>query len=290
MCAMEISFVIPAFNAEETVRGVVEELRAAAGFESEIIVVDDGSTDGTAEVLKQLESSGIIVLHHFRNRGYGAALKTGIRAAANEIVVTLDSDGQHNPEDLPALLKEIEHCDMVAGARQSLFHSPLWRMPGKWLIGLMANFLSGMRIPDLNCGFRAFKKDVVTKYLHLCPDGFSISTTLTLALLNRGYAVEFVPVNVRKRQGDEKSKVSVFTGFRTILLVIRLMTLFSPLRIFLPVSMLSTLVGIGWAIPFIIKGFGLSLGAMLFILLGVLLFFFGLIADQIAELRKEKYE
>ena len=285
-----VSYVIPAYNAESTIGDVIEELRPFAGERAEIIVVNDGSTDRTAEVLEAYKNQGIRVLQHVRNRGYGAALKTGIRAAEHEIVITLDSDGQHNPADLPSFFQAIDQCDMVAGARQSLIHSQLWRMPGKWFIGWLANTLTGRKIPDLNCGLRAFKKEVAQRYLHLCPDGFSISTTMTLALLSRGYAVDFVPVNVRERQGDEKSKVSVVTGLKTILLVLRLMTLFNPLRIFVPASALSILAGIVWGVPFLLDGSGLTIGSMLLILLGTLLFFFGLIADQISALRLERYE
>jgi glycosyltransferase involved in cell wall biosynthesis len=287
---MNVSFVIPAYNAESTIREVIEELRSVIGPEPEIIVVNDGSSDGTSKAIKDLEKQRIRVLQHTRNRGYGAALKTGIRAASGEIVVTLDSDGQHDPNELPKFFQEIGECDMVAGARQSLIHSALWRMPGKWVIGWLANFLSGTKIPDLNCGMRAFKRDVVKRYLHLCPDGFSISTTLTLALFNRGYLVKFVRVNVRKRQGDSPSKVNVRTGLETALLVLRLMTLFSPLRVFLPISFGCFAIGFLWALPFLWERRGLSISAMLLILTSVLLFFFGLLADQIAEMRKEKYE
>ena len=287
---MSFTVVIPAYNAESTIARVITELREKIGSDPEVIIVNDGSTDGTSDVLKEFESNGTQVLEHVQNRGYGAALKTGIRAAENEIVITFDSDGQHDPAFLDQILSEIPKNDMVAGARQALIHSQLWRMPGKWFIGWLANTLTGRKIPDLNCGFRALRKEIALKYLHLCPDGFSISTTMTLALLSRGYAVKFVPVEVRERQGDEKSKVSVITGLKTILLVLRLMTLFNPLRIFVPASALSILVGIIWAIPFLIGGFGLTTGSMLLILLGVLLFFFGLIADQISALRLERYE
>jgi len=290
MSDLKFSIIIPAYNAASTITSVLDELTELISPDCEIILVNDGSSDQTAEVLENYAGREIRILEHVRNMGYGAALKTGIRAARNEIVVTFDADGQHDPAFLKTILAEIDRNEMVAGARQSLIHSQLWRMPGKWFIGWLANTLTGRKIPDLNCGFRAIRRDVALKYLHLCPDGFSISTTMTLALLSRGYGVEFVPVEVRERQGDEKSKVSVMTGFKTILLVVRLMTLFNPLRVFIPASALSILAGIIWAIPFIVMGMGLTVGSMLFILLGVLLFFFGLIADQISALRLERYE
>ncbi len=135
MGMMNISFVIPAYNAESTIQGVIEELRAAVGQEPEIIIVNDGSSDSTKDVLETLSHHGIRVLKHTKNRGYGAALKTGIRAASHETVFTFDADGQHDPEEISKFLQEIGSCDMVAGARQTLIHSALSRMPGEWVIG-----------------------------------------------------------------------------------------------------------------------------------------------------------
>jgi hypothetical protein len=161
-------------------------------------------------------------------------------------------------------------------------------MPGKWFLGWLANYLARQRIPDLNSGMRLFRKDVVTKYLHLCPDGFSFSTTITLVFFNRGCSVKYVPIQVRKREG--KSSVSVATGFETLLLVLRIVTLLDPLRLFLPVCFFLLAFGVIWAIPYAIQGRGISVGALLLLMGGVTTFFFGLLADQISQLRKERFE
>jgi glycosyltransferase involved in cell wall biosynthesis len=222
--------------------------------------------------------------------GYGASLKTGIRNAKSSYIIILDADGQHDPADLPKFLLLADENDMVVGIRSGLFHSPLWRTPGKWFINWLANYLSKTKIPDLTCGFRLIKREIIIKYLHLCPNGFSFSTTSTLVLINRGYDITFIPINARKRHEESQSTVTVNTGFDTILLVLRLMMLFNPLRIFLPVSCFCLIGGFGLGLYYYIHGSGLVGTALILIMTGILLFFFGLFADQIAEIRKERYE
>ncbi len=162
-------------------------------------------------------------------------------------------------------------------------------MPGKWLLGWLANFLSRTKIPDLNSGLRVFRKEIISRYLHLCADRFSFSTTSTLILLNRGYSLAYVPIEVKSRRG--KSTVSLMTGYETILLILRVVCLFDPLRVFIPASVFLVLSGILLGIyPYFILKRGLTTGSVLVILAGILIFFFGLLADQISALRKEKYE
>jgi hypothetical protein len=161
-------------------------------------------------------------------------------------------------------------------------------MPGKWLLSVMANYLSRQHIPDLNSGFRLMRREVVLKYMHLCPPGFSFSTTITMAFFNRGYEVAYVPIEVTKRVG--KSTVSVKTGLDTIILILRIATLFDPLRIFIPISVVTALVGVLWGIPYTLLGNGISIGSMLAIVTAMLMFSLGLICDQISQLRLERYE
>lgn len=280
----QISVVVAAYNEEAAIGAVLHTLRMHFN-EHEIIVVDDGSTDRTAEIAA---SAGAKVIHHPYNKGYGAALKTGIRSARGDVILTIDADGQHNANDLFELLPYIERFDMVVGQRVQRFHSQLWRMPGKWLLTRLAEYLVGRKIPDLNSGMRALRRKVILKYLHLCPDGFSFSTTSTLIFLNRGYNVKYVPIHVNIREG--KSTVSVVTGFDTILLVLRMMTLFEPLRFFVPISSMLFTFGIAWGLPYLWQKRGVSVGALLFMLVGVQIFFFGLLTDQISQLRKERFE
>jgi glycosyltransferase involved in cell wall biosynthesis len=280
----QISIVMAAYNEEAVVGTVLQALQMHFN-EREIIVVDDGSTDHTAEIA---ESAGVKVIRHPYNKGYGAALKTGIRAACGDVVLTMDADGQHEAHDLLDLLSYSDQFDMVVGQRAQRLHSQLWRMPGKWFLTLLAEYLTGQKIPDLNSGMRAFRREVILKYLHLCPDGFSFSTTSTLVFLNRGYSVKYTPIHVNAREG--KSTVSLATGFDTILLVMRMMTLFEPLRLFVPISLVLFTFGIVWGLPYLWQSRGVSVGALLFVLIGVQIFFFGLLTDQISQLRKERFE
>lgn len=277
-----LTILVPAYNEEKIIASIVEDLLRLRKENWEILVVDDGSTDKTYDILSSF--SGIRVIKHPKNKGYGAALKTGIKNATGEYIITLDSDGQHNPEYIKELLEHIKDYDMVATYRTQWFHSSLWRMPGKWLIVRLANYLSRSKIPDLNSGFRAFKKDIVSKYLHLCPNGFSFSTTITLTLLCEGYDIKFIPIKARKRVG--KSTVSIRAGLETILLIFRLITLFNPLRIFIPISLLFGSVGGLLLIGDIINK-NLNDSTVLLILASVLVFLFGLMADQMAHIRRE---
>ena len=184
-----LTIIIPAFNEAQSLDGVLEDLKATCShIIDQIVVVDDGSIDETAQIA---EKGGAAVIRHPQNLGYGAALKAGIRAAKTSFVLTMDADGQHQAKDILRVweLAQRYTVDMVGGERKGLIHSPLWRMPGKWLLGLMANYLTKRTIPDLNSGFRLIRRDVALKYLHVCPLGFSFSTTITMALLSRGYNV-----------------------------------------------------------------------------------------------------
>lgn len=286
---MDITIVIPAHNEEGAIGECLAQLQAnlPAGV-TEIIVVDDGSTDRTRAIA---EAAGVKVLRHPTNRGYGASLKTAIRAATTEYILMMDADGQHRVEDVAALCAAITGArapDCVIGHRTKVFHSSWWRMPGKWFLKQFAQFLTQRKIPDLNSGLRIIRRDVVTRYMHLCPSGFSFSTTITVALNARGYTVDFVPISVKPRIGT--STVSVRTGFQTILLVLRLATLFNPLRVFLPLAMLLILFGVVWTIPYLMDGKGVTVMSMLSILTGVLLFALGLLCDQVAQARLERYE
>ena len=290
-----LTVVVPAYNEAATIEGVLEDLLQVAEQQHwEVIVVDDGSSDETSKILAALESRTPLaavlfhVVRHGRNRGYGAALKSGIRRASAKRVASMDADGQHHAAQLLDLLTHADQNDMVVGQRRGILHSPLWRIPGKMVLGAMATFLLRRRIPDLNSGLRLFRTDIIRRYLHLCPDGFSFSTTSTLVLLDRGYEVHFVPIDVAARVG--RSAVSVATGLRAVLLIIRLAMLLAPLRLFLPVGVASAAVGVVWAIPYLIDGRGLTTTALLLILNGLLIVLFGFLADQIAELRKERLE
>lgn len=286
----DLTIVIPAYNEEDGIRTLLESLLPVCESQGwQVIVVNDGSTDKTVEKVEAfLPNPRLTLVTHRVNRGYGAALKTGVRHAQTEFVATMDSDGQHRIEDVIALAAHMQDYDLLIGKRDSVFHSPLWRMPGKWALQQMSVFLMRRSIPDLNSGMRFFRREVLLRYLHLFPDGFSFSTTSTLIFMNRGYAVDFMPIKVNKRVG--KSTVRLSTGFDTLLLILRLATLLDPLRLFLPISLFLIIVGLVWTIPFLIMQAGYSIGALLLLMNGVLIFIMALLSDQIAALRKERFE
>lgn len=281
MDSRKISVVIPAYNEEKGISNVIASLTKLS-IVGEIIIVDDGSTDSTGKIAIE---SGARVISHEKNCGYGASLKTGIINSTHDIVAFIDADGQHNPEDLVTMSKYIADHDMVSGARQSGSHSPLWRKPGKMFIKLLADYLAGYKIPDLNCGLRIFKKDKIMHYLKICPDKFSFSTTSTIFFIKDGLKVKFVPITAQKRVGE--SSLRVRHGLDTVILVLRMITLFDPLKIFLPTSITLFVVGFLYALHEFITVGRLGAASLFLGISSLLVFFFGLISDQIATMRKE---
>ncbi len=289
MASPDLSIVIPAYNEQAVIGDVIAGLKEELKNKNyEIIVVDDGSTDKTFEIATGL---GVKVIRHEFNKGYGASLKTGTRESSGEIVLFLDGDGQHNPKDVRPLLKHFPEYDMVVGARtKSSSYKPLLRRPGKRILSMFANFLAGTKIPDLNSGLRAFKKDILLKYIHLLPSGFSFSTTSTFAFMKSNRRVKYVPIATRKRVG--KSSVKQFRhGFQTIMLMLRLIVLFEPLKVFLPTSFLLFILG-GASIVhnIIIDPQGIADVTVFLLISSLLIFFFGLLTDQVSAMRREKHE
>ncbi|MEL6150198.1 MAG: glycosyltransferase family 2 protein [Chloroflexota bacterium] len=283
---MSITIVIPAYNEAPVIGNVLADvIPGMQDLVQQVIVVDDGSQDDTATIA---ESAGATVIRHRNNQGYGAALKTGIRAAETNHILIMDSDGQHRLDDARRLSQAITEEDMIIGARENASSSPLWRRPGKWVLGKLANYIVGMPIPDLNSGLRIFRRDVALRYLHICPSGFSMSSTMTIALHTRNYTVDYRPITVEKRVGS--STVSLKTGFQTLLLIVRLAALFDPLRVFLPLSLILGAIAVLWGLPYLLLGRGLSVTALLFFLSGVQMFGMGIICDQVSQLRLERYE
>ena len=230
-----ISVVIPAYNEEKAIGAVLEELiEVLKGQTYEIIVVDDGSTDNTTKIVQKKES--VKLIQHPYNKGYGSALKAGIKSATHDLILIIDGDGTYPVKAIPELLKEVDQYDMVIGARTGEnVKIQLYRKPAKWFLSKMANYLSGTKIPDLNSGMRIFKKEDVIKFFNLLPSGFSFTTTLTLAYLSNDYNVKYVPIDYYERRGE--SKIKPFRdGFNFIMLIVRTITYFNPLKVFLPIS------------------------------------------------------
>lgn len=231
----ELSIIIPAYNEEKAIKGVISDLKQLAG-NYEIIVVDDGSEDNTAEIVKNYPS--VRLISHEHNLGYGAALKTGIKYANSDTVTILDADGTYPTEHIPDLAKTMKDGDyaMVVGARNAKnVNIPLTRRPAKWFINKLANYLTGIKIPDLNSGLRIIRKSALERFINFLPNGFSFTITITLAMLTNGYPVKYTPINYYKRKGKSKIRPMRDT-FNFIQLIIRTILYFNPLRVFIPLS------------------------------------------------------
>ena len=241
-----VSIVIPAYNEEEAIGSVIDQIISVmekADITNEIIVVDDGSTDKTAQIVQEREVQ--LVRHPF-NKGYGAALKTGTRKAKHDTIAIIDADGTYPVEDLPKLVSGIGEWDMVVGARvgEEAKIPPLRKL-AKWFLTQLANYLVSTPIPDLNSGLRVFKKDIAMRFYHVLPSGFSFTVTITLALLSNDYLVQYVPIRYyKKRRGKSKIKpIRDTLGF--LQLIIRTVMYFAPLKVFFPVSLLLFAISIG---------------------------------------------
>lgn len=234
--------IIPAYNEQSAIGNVITQVRSVmndAKIQHEIIVVDDGSTDKTFEIAK---TSGVRVIRHGKNFGYGASLKTGIRESKNDAILIIDADGTYPAKNIPKILEELGNSDMVVGARigQNV-NIPITRRPWKWLLRKLAEYITGETIPDLNSGLRAFHKPIVLQYINILSDKFSFTTTVTVALLLDNYKVDFIPIDYHKRLG--KSKIVPWNFFEFLTIVLRLSMLFSPLKIFTPPALFSISIG-----------------------------------------------
>jgi len=283
---INFSIIIPVYNEEEIIDYVLQELKKylkEKQYQAEIIVVNDGSTDKTGEILNKI--SDIKVVNHSYNKGYGASIKTGVRKAQYNYVLFFDGDGQHRPEDIKKLIKEIPKYDMVIGARK-YYSGQFLKKLGKKLLTWTANYLVEKKIPDINSGFRIIKKDLFLEFTHILPNSYSTTTTITLAFYKDALDVKFVPITINKRRG--KSKVRIKHGISTILLIFRVIMLFNPLRIFIPISAFLLVFGVLFSLFGIIYYGRMPGTGILIILSGIILFFNALLADQLSFLRREK--
>ncbi len=279
------SIVIPAFNEEPAVGPLVAALRAGGNWR-EIIVVDDGSSDATAERARE---AGATVVRHPYNKGNGAAVKTGIRHASGEFVLIVDGDGQHRAADAVRLVSRLGEYDLVIGARSSGTQATRMRLLGNAALNRLAGHLTGRRILDLTSGFRGARRSQLREFLHLLPNGFSTPTTTTLAFIKAGYNVCFEPIEAAARVGSSKIRLAK-DGVRFLLIVLKIVTLFSPFRVFLPVSLASFLLGTAYAAWTIATQSHVTNSSVLLIMLAVVVFLVGLVSEQIAALRFEGRE
>lgn len=281
-----LTIIIPAFNESASI-GALLKAMVDQGIckKYEVIVVDDGSTDDTFEIVRQFP---VRLIKHETNKGYGASLKTGIRKANGDFVITLDSDGQHDPAFIATAMELLQDFDMVIGERGSDSFHVKNRKGGKKVIRKVGEYLVEQKLPDFNSGFRGFDRKLILSMLHLMPNGFSFSTTSTLAFLKEGYSIGTFPIKVEERQGRASNVRFIKDGTKTLLLLFRIIMLFNPLKVFFPSSVIITLLGLLWGIHGFIVFERFSNSAIILMTLGMFLFFFGLLADQIALLNRKK--
>ncbi len=276
-----VSIVMPAFNEESSVGAAITELRDTCqqkDIAAEFIVVDDGSRDATARVAKM---SGARVIQHRSNRGYGASLKTGIAEATYDTIAITDADGTYPARYLPEMLAELEHADMVVGARTgNKVHIPLVRRPAKWLLNLLANYVSGRRIPDLNSGLRVFRREVALQYFPILPDQFSFTTTITMAMLCDKYAVVYIPIDYLKRSG--RSKIVPWDAGSFAILILRIAMLFKPLRVFVPLAFVCLAYGLTKGMVDVFRDPNISASAILALSASMQLTLVGMLGEAIA--------
>lgn len=280
-----IEIIIPVYNEEENIGRVIKDIRQVLGGSCRIMVVDDASKDRTAELAR---ANGAEVIQHPYHLGNGVSIKTGLRSSSADIVVLMDADGQHKPEDIPNLLNEMGKFDMVIGARK--FSGFSWRNLANIIYNAFACYVTQFKIEDLTSGFRAVKREVALKFLYLLPNGFSYPATLTLAFLKSGRTIKYIPISVQPRLKG-KSKIRLFQdGARFFLIITKVATLFSPLRVFLPVSLFFFISGLAYYIyTYLTQHRFTNMSALLFTT-SIIIFMLGLVSEQIAQLRMDRTE
>jgi glycosyltransferase involved in cell wall biosynthesis len=291
-----LSVIVPVYNEEEAVGGVLNELHDSLDASGEvaayeILVVDDGSTDGTAEAVRRVEDTvpHVRLLARPRNRGYGAAIKHGLQNAAHGVVAIIDGDGSYPPDALPTLLREMGDAAMVVGAREPGEGLPLIRRPAKWVLRTLASYLAEEPIPDLNSGLRVFRKDACLRFFRLLPSRFSFTTTLTLAMLCDEMEVRYVPITCRRRTGRSKIRpVRDTLGF--LMLIAQTVTYFRPLKVLGPLAATVFLVGLAKGVYDLTvfdpeTGPNLKTSDLLLLVAGIQVFALGLLADMVAKRR-----
>ncbi len=278
----QVSIVIPAYNEGAAIADVVTAL-AASGPWHEIIVVDDGSQDDTCA---RASSAGAIVVRQPYNKGNGAAVKSGIRRATGEYILIVDGDGQHCAGDARRLVSRLGEYNLVIGARSAATQATHTRRFGNSALNGLASYLTGRDIPDLTSGFRAARREYLCEFLHLLPNGFSTPTTTTLAFIKAGYSVTFEPTDARPRVGNSKIRLAR-DGFKFFVIILKIVTLFSPLRVFLPISLAAFVVGAAYAVWTAITQHHVTNSSVLLIMLAVIVFLVGLVSEQISALRFE---
>lgn len=285
-----LTVVVPVYNEGENLPVFAPALvDFCLARDWKLIFVNDGSSDNTRTILDNLHSLNVQVIHHKVNRGYGGALKTGISQTTTPYLITMDGDGQHDPRDAEKLLDfaMATDADMVVGRRDGVGHSGIYRSFGKLLIRHFTKILMPLPVSDLNSGFKLYRTEPAKRYITVCPDSMAFSDVITLVFLSERNLVLEHPIHISPRTVG-RSTINTFTAFETVIQVLNIALMFNPLRVFLPISALCILAGLGWGIPIILLGRGVSVGAMLAIVTGLLFFVLGLLASQLSAIRMDR--
>lgn len=286
MTAAKVSVVIPAFNESQTIADLIKSILDRYP-DFEIVVIDDGSHDNTAEVAAD---AGARVFSHPYNIGNGAAIKSGIRAATGDIFVFMDADGQHDPQDIGRMLDYLPEFDMVVGARGKGSQASMGRSIGNKIYNWLGSYVSKFHIEDLTSGFRAIKAEVARSFVYLLPNTYSYPSTITLGVLRTGRSIKYIPITARPRRKGASNIRLVQDGIRFFMIIIRICTFYSPMRVFLPISFVMFLLGtLRYLYSFITEGRFTNMSALLYVT-SIIIFLMSLISEQICQLRFERRE
>lgn len=277
-----VTIVLPAFNEGASIGAVVAALRSAAHWH-DVLVIDDGSTDETGTAAA---AAGARVVRHPYNKGNGAAVKTAIRSTTSDWIAIVDADGQHRAEDTRRLVSRLGEFDLVVGARDPQTQATVGRRLGNAVLNGLASYLTERTIPDLTSGFRAARREYLLEFIHLLPNGFSTPTTTTLAFIKAGYNVAFEPIGALPRVGTSKIRMGS-DGAKFLLILLKVITIFSPLRIFAPISAAAFAIGAVYGAWNYVYHARIPNGAVLLLMFSVIVILVGLVSEQISTLRFE---
>ena len=288
-----LSIIIPAYNEEASLGVLMPELLSFVQTnDMRLIIVNDGSKDGTKEVLeKYRDEKNFKFFSHKVNRGYGGAIKTGIRNSTTEYSITIDADGQHDLADVKALLTTIQlnDADMVVGSRMAHKDASLYRGIGKSLIRWFAKLLLPIHINDINSGMKIYNTALAKRYIRICPDHMAFSDIIAMVFISKRHLVLEQPINIKPRTAGV-STISTLTAIETVKEILNIVILFNPMRVFFPIAFLSIAIALAWGVPIALRGRGVSTGAMLGFTTGLLFFFLGLLAEQLSQIRKDSVD
>ncbi len=284
-----LTIIIPAYNEEASLAEFLPSVISfCEGKNFKLIIVNDGSKDGTQKVLENFSAhSCLTIIRNKINKGYGGAIKTAVASVDTTYCITIDADGQHDLNDVEKLYNELKSsdADMVVGRRNG--DGSYYRSAGKSIIRSVAKLLMPIHIHDLNSGMKIYSTVLAKQHLHLCPNSMAYSDVIALVFISQRHLVKEVPITIHPRVSG-KSTINTLTAFETVKQILNIVLIFNPMRVFFPISVFCFVVGIAWGLPIILLGRGVSVGAMLGIVTGLVFFFFGLIAEQLSWLRKGK--